>query len=134
MNETITLWNPQQAHSELMRLWTAIKPWSAAGHRLTVRVKSETRSLAQNARMWAMLGDVSRQVDWHGMKLSPEDWKTMFTASLKKQRVVPGIDGGFVVMGDSTSNMTIAEMGDLMELMSAFGAERDVRFTAPEAA
>lgn len=28
--------------------------------------------------------------------------------------------------------MTISEMGDLMELMSAFAAQQSVRFTAPE--
>ncbi|MBK9617266.1 MAG: recombination protein NinB [Uliginosibacterium sp.] len=38
----------------------------------------------------------------------------------------------FVVLGQSTSKMSIREMSDLMELMSAFGAERGVRFTAPE--
>jgi len=32
------------------------------------------------------------------------------------------------VIGQSTSAMTIREMSDLMELMSAFGTERGVRF------
>lgn len=92
-------------------------------------VRPKTRTLAQNARMWAMLTDVSRQVDWYGRKLSPEEWKDVFTASLKRQDVVPGIDGGFVVLGARTSRMTVREMGDLMELMSAFGSERGVKFT-----
>jgi hypothetical protein len=56
----------------------------------------------------------------------------MATAALKKQRVIPGIEGGFVVLGDSTSQMTIAEMGELMDFLEAFGAQHDVRFTAPE--
>lgn len=94
-----------------------------------VEVRAKTRTLAQNARMWAMLTDVSRQVDWYGRKLSPEEWKDVFTASLKRQDVVPGLDGGFVVLGARTSRMTIREMGDLMELMSAFGSERGVKFT-----
>jgi len=50
------------------------------------------------------------------------------TASLNKQRAVPGIDGGFVVLGTKTSRMTKPEMADLIELMYAFGAERGVRF------
>lgn len=94
-----------------------------------VEVRAKTRTLAQNARMWAMLTDVSRQVDWYGRKLSPEEWKDVFTASLKRQDVVPGIDGGFVVLGARTSRMTVREMWDLMELMSAFGSERGVKFT-----
>lgn len=94
-----------------------------------VTFRPATRSLDQNARMWAMLTDVSRKVKWYGRKLSPEAWKCVFSASLKKQDVVPGLHGDFVVIGQSTSAMTIREMSDLMELMLAFGAERNVKFT-----
>ncbi len=94
----------------------------------------KTRSWLQNRRMWAMLRDVSQQVDWHGQRLHDSEWKDVFTAALKRQKVVPGIDGGFVVLGSSTSRMTVAEMGELMELMEAFGAQQGVRFTAQAAA
>lgn len=94
-----------------------------------VEIKPKTRSLEQNAALWVMLTDVSRQVDWHGQKLTPEDWKHVFSASLKQQRAVPGLDGGFVVLGQSTSKMTVREMSDLMEIIASFGAERGVRFT-----
>lgn len=90
------------------------------------------RSLDQNARMWAMLGEVARQVVWHGQKLSPENWKDVFTAALKRQEVVPGLEGGFVVLGTSTRRMSKDEMGQLMELISAFGAEKGVVFRAAE--
>ena len=43
---------------------------------------------------------------------------------------MPGLDGGFVVLGLSTSKMTRAEMSDLQQLMEAFGAERGVKFKA----
>lgn len=80
-----------------------------------------------------MLTDISRQVVWHGMKLSPEDWKHMFSSQIHQLRSVPNFDNtGFILLGQSTSKMTIAEMGELMELMEAFGADRGVRFTAPE--
>lgn len=91
------------------------------------------RSIEQNRRMWAMLGDVSKQVDWYGQKLQDFEWKDVFSASLNKQKVVPGIDRGtFVVIGARTSKMTIAEMTDLMTLMEAFGAEHDVVFREQE--
>lgn len=93
------------------------------------RVTEGTRTLEQNARMWAMLGDVARQVEWYGVKLSPEDWKHIFTASLKGQRTAPGIDGGLVVLGRSTSKMSKRELSDLMELVSAFGAEHNVEWS-----
>lgn len=92
----------------------------------------KTRSIEQNKRLWAMLRDIAKQVVWHGQKLIDSEWKDVFTAALKRQKVVPGIDGGFVVLGTSTSRMTVAEMGELMDLMEAFGADQGVRFTAPE--
>ena len=124
--------NPQQAHAAVTALYQTLKPHLMAGHEFSLSVKPKTRSLAQNARFWALLGEVSAQVVWHGRKLTPEEWKHVFSASLKRQDVVPGLDGGFVVLGQATSKMTIAEMGDLMELISAFGAQQGVRFTAPE--
>lgn len=90
--------------------------------------RPDGRSIDQNALMWARLGQISRQVDWYGEKLSPEDWKTVFSAALRKARVVPGLDGGFVVLGLSTSQMTKAEMGMLLDLIDAFAAERGVTF------
>lgn len=89
-----------------------------------------TRTLDQNARMWAMLTDVSKQVDWHGQHLSPEDWKHVFSAGLHQQRAVPGIDGGFVVLGQSTRRMSKEQLSELMELIEAFGAQHEVTFEA----
>lgn len=94
-----------------------------------VEVKPLTRTLEQNAKLWAVLADVSEQVNWHGQKLTPEDWKHVFSAALNQQRVVPNIDStGFVVLGQSTSKMTVRQMADMIELINAFGAERNVNF------
>ena len=92
------------------------------------------RSMPQNDRMWAMLTEVSKQVEWHGQRLTKEEWKDIFTAALKRQKVVPGLDGGFVVLGSSTSRMGRAELSELIELISAFGAERGVDFSEHTAA
>lgn len=95
-----------------------------------IEIKEMTRSLDQNAKLWAVLGDVSRQVEWHGRNLSSEAWKHIFTAALFKQDVVPNLAGdGFVVLGQSTSRMTVSQMRDLIELIQAFGAERSVHWS-----
>jgi hypothetical protein len=126
---TLTLWNPQQGYQAILQVWALAKSLLFAGHRVRVKVEPETRSNEQNDRMWAMLTEVSRQVDWYGKRLSPEDWKHVFTASLRKLDVVPNIEGtGFVALGLSTSKMSKREMSDLMELIAAFGAERGVTF------
>ena len=126
---TLTLHNAQQGHTELLRSWTWCKAMLTAGHRLTLTAAKATRSTEQNSKLWAMLTEVSQQVVWHGQKLGPDDWKHIFTASLTKQRVAPGLDGGFVVLGQSTSKMTKGEMSELIELMHAFGAQQSVKFS-----
>lgn len=88
------------------------------------------RSNKQNRLMWANLTDISEQVDWYGNKLHKEEWKDVLTAALKQQKVVPGIEGGFVVLGARTSKMTVAEMTEMIELSTAFGTQQGVKFRA----
>lgn len=95
---------------------------------VVVSLSRPKRTIDQNDRMWAMLTDISKQVDWYGQKLTKEEWKDVMTAGLKKQKAVPGLDGGFVVLGAHTSRMTKQELSDLMELISAFGAEHEVEW------
>jgi len=94
-----------------------------------VKISEKTRSKDQNAHLWAILTDISEQVEWHGQKLSSTDWKHILSASLsKEQRMAPGINGGFVLLGRATSKMSKSEFSDLLELAYAFGAEHDVTF------
>lgn len=95
-----------------------------------VEFKAPKRSLPQNDRLWAMLTDVATQLPWHGLKLTPDDWKFIFLDALKREmRTVPNIDGnGLVNLGRSSSDLTKAEMTDLIELMHAFGANHNVVF------
>ena len=80
--------------------------------------------------MWANLEDIAQQVIWYGVKLTKDEWKDVLTAALKKQKVVPGIEGGFVVIGARTSKMTVPEMTELIELSTAFGTQQGVKFRA----
>lgn len=129
------LTDTMQGHGVIQRLWAELKPLLLAGQTFEIVVKPETRSTAQNARMWAMLNEISRQVVWHGRKLDSTDWKHIFSAAIKKQEVVPNIDGtGFVILGQSTSSMTKGELSDLMELIEAFGADHGVEFNHQAAA
>lgn len=92
--------------------------------------KAPKRTLPQNARFWALLTDIASQVEWHGLKLTPDDWKLIFLDALKAElRLVPNIEGtGFVNLGRSSSDLSKEEMGDLMALIEAFGANHGVAF------
>lgn len=96
---------------------------------MEVIIQQRKRTLPQNDKLHAVLRDISEQVVWYGEKLSVDEWKIILSASWKKQSVKRGIDGGFVVMGTSTSAMTKAELSELVELAYAFGSEQGVRFS-----
>jgi hypothetical protein len=109
--------------------WVAAAPVG-----VRVEFKRPRRSLPQNDRMWAMLTDVATQLPWHGIKLSPDDWKLIFLDALKRElRMVPNLDGsGFVNLGRSSSDLSKEEMTDLIDLIGAFGAEHNVVFHDPQ--
>jgi hypothetical protein len=101
------------------------------GKPVAVRLGRERRNLEMNAKLWAMLSDVSQQVKWFNQALTPEDWKHVFSASVLNQRTVPGIDGGIVVLGQSTSRMTKKQFGELIEFIYSWGAENNVLWSEP---
>lgn len=97
---------------------------------VTVAVLADTRTKKQNRILQSMCQDVARQVEWYGQRLSKDDWRHMFVAAYRKdQRTVPGINGGFVVLGASSRDLSIAECSEVMELVWAFGAERGVQWS-----
>lgn len=102
-----------------------------------VRPVKSRRTLEQNAKLWAMLGDIARQVPWavNGVMqhLDAEDWKNIMTATVRQEvRMAAGINGGFVLLGVSTKRMTVAELGELIEFMYSFGADRGVNWSEPK--
>lgn len=107
-----------------LHAWIAKAPWNTR-----VEFKGPKRSVPQNDLMWSRLTEIAENVVWYGQKLSPDDWKDIFTASLRKARVVPGLDAGsFVPLGMRTSDMSKEEMTALLDLIDAFAAERGVEF------
>lgn len=111
-------------------VWQNVSKALQAGP-VVVTLGREKRSLSQNAKMWAVLNDISSQVEWHGRKLDQESWKHMFSASLTQQEAVPGINGGFVVLGVPTKNQSKEWFSNLFELINAFGAEHQVKWSDP---
>ena len=111
------------SHAEARRRAMQAVSEAPEGHAVTVA--EPTRGLEQNAALWAILSEISANVDWYGRKLTPTDWKNVFSASLKRLDVVPNLDStGFVALGQSTSVMSKREFSDLLELANAFAAER----------
>jgi len=97
-----------------------------------------TRSTMQNARFHAMINDVSEQIKWQDVfgrpiTMTQENWKRFFLQMYRRETlVVPNEDGtGFYDLGVRSSELSVSEMSDCMELIAAFGSERGVKFRDP---
>ncbi|GAA0260478.1 recombination protein NinB [Rhodanobacter caeni] len=124
---------PGNARERMAHAWKLACDLLQFGKPVRVRIdeKKPTRTLDQNALMWAVLTDIARQVEWPVdgklQLLEPDDWKDILSAGLRKtQRVAQGIEGGFVMLGQRTSRMTIGDMSELIELAYAFGSQHGV--------
>lgn len=92
-----------------------------------VRVKlspASRRSGQANKLMWVKLHELERTRRWHGRRLAASNWKHLITAGMEQKVVVPNIAGdGFVVLGKATSNMTVKQMNQVIEMADYLLAE-----------
>lgn len=130
---TIQCHEPTQAHKALVGLiWPLLKASLIAGKKMVVRVEPETRSLAENAMLHAMLTKISKQKEWAGAKRDAEVWKRLLTAAWLRANghqleILPALDGhGVDVVMQRTSTLTKAECADLIEFILAWAAENEI--------
>ena len=95
------------------------------------------RSDGQNRLMWRWLTEISKHLRWsvNGTMqwLEPEDFKDIISAGLKKeQRIAAGFGGGFVLLGQRTSKMSVEEMTQMLEFIPYFAAENGVKLSAED--
>ena len=92
------------------------------------------RSTDQNARFWAMLSDISRAKP-DGIRKTPESWKAIFMHTLKYEVAFEqDLNGEFFPVGFRSSQLSVRQMSDLMEFMSAWAAEKGIVFSNEVAA
>lgn len=115
---------------EMSDVWRLVNNGLAGGD-VVLTLGRKKRSNDQNAKLWPMLSDISRQVEWFGKKHKPEHWKDIITASFEQCEAVPGIDGGIVMIGGHTSRYTKKRFSELIEYIYAFGAEKRIAWSEP---
>lgn len=130
MKPQITVRTKDQINSALNWLYGQLNT-ALDSKPVVVTLSREKRSNAQNSKMWPMLEDIVKHIpEWHGQKMSKEDYKDILTAAVKSQRLVPNVDGnGFVALGERTSEYSKGKMSELIEYMYCFGTERDVKWS-----
>lgn len=91
-----------------------------------------TRTLAQNARMWALLHRLSERYRPDGQSFAPETWHHYFRDQFLGRVDVRLPDGRVVAVPRSTTELDTHEMADYQTQIEAWCAERGV--TLDEAA
>lgn len=101
-----------------------------------VEFKALKRSLPQNDLMWAMLTDVAAQAEHNGRKYTPDQWKVIFLAAIGREvQFIPALDGKtFIPWGQSSSDLSREEMGNLIDFMDAWCAQNGVKLHGPNEA
>lgn len=95
-----------------------------------LNIRAATRTNEQNAKLWALLSDVSRAKP-EGRELAPEIWKSLFMAALGHAvRFEMGLDGsGVVPVGFRSSRLSKEQMSDLIETIYEYGARHGVQWS-----
>ena len=115
----------QPAHREYAKRLIDAAPEGAV-----MNVREATRTTEQNAKMWAMLSDVSRAKP-EGRVWTTDVWKAAFMHALGHEILwQPGLDGRTPFpAGFRSSRLTKDQMSDLIEVIAEYGARHGVKWS-----
>lgn len=104
---------------------------------VTVTVAPPTRTSDQNARFHAMCGDIAKQREWMGKKRTLAQWKVLLVsghavATKEGAELVPGLEGEFVNLRESTAAMSVRRGSSLIEYTRAYGDMNGVAWSEPQ--
>lgn len=80
----------------------------------------------QRRTLNAACGDLAAQIEWHGFRLSKDDWRHMLSGTVKGWRMMRGIDRGegspgLIMLGGSSKDLTKDEASDAITLAFSIG-------------
>lgn len=102
-----------------------------------VQISEPTRNSDQNAKFHAICGDIARsKLPWAGKPRTAVQWKVLMVsghavATKEGAEVLPGIEGEFVNLRESTALMSVKRSASLIEYTLAFCAMNEIRLSEP---
>ena len=74
----------------------------------------------------AACGDLSKQISWHGFRLSLDDWRHMLSGTILGWRMMPAVDrgdgaAGLIMLGGSSLNLKKDQCTDAITLAFSIG-------------
>ena len=100
-----------------------------------ISVSPPKRSLEQNAKLHAILTDLARSpLKWAGKRRTLDEWKALVisahaVATNEPGEVIPGLEGEFVAIRESSAQMGVRRASSLIEYVLAFCATNGVELT-----
>ena len=99
----------------------------AAPEYATVTIRPQDRTTDQNAKLWAMLSDISVAKP-DGRKHTPEVWKCLFMSACGHAvQFETGLDGTPFPVGFRSSRLSKHQMSELIEFIYAYAADKGVQ-------
>lgn len=96
-----------------------------------VTIKPQTRTGEQNALLWALLTDLSKAKP-NGREHTPDTWKLLVMHACGHAcQFEIGLNGQPFPTGFRSSQLTKAQMSDLIDWIHAYAAEAGVELTSP---
>lgn len=133
----ITLSGPMQLDTALMMVGDLpldpVRPLE-----VVAREKKDTRTADMNAKFHAICGDIAKSgALWAGKKRTAVQWKVLLVsghavATNDAAEIVPGLEGEFINIRESTALMSIKRGSSLIEYAIAWCAMNNVRLSAKE--
>ena len=118
------------AHDEARRRAVAAVAEAPEGYRVTVQPPN--RNADQNAKFHAICSDLARAgVEWAGKPRTAAQWKVLLisghaVATKESAEMVPGLEGEFVNVRESSALMSVRRASSLIEYAVAFAAAHEV--------
>lgn len=109
----------------------AIEAVKQAQGGFSVTLAPPTRSLAENALLHALLGEIAETQEWAGKKRDIDTWKRLLVAAWlrargEKMELLPALDGaGVDIVFRQTSKLTKAECAELIDFVQCWQAQNE---------
>ena len=111
----------------------AVQAVSAAPDGNVITISEPKRNAEQNAKFHAICSDIARSgAEWAGKKRTADQWKVLLVsghavATKEGAEMVPGIEGEYVNVRESTALMSVKRSSSLIEYAVAFCAMNEIR-------
>lgn len=115
----------------------AMKAVADAPEGWKVEIKPPKRTDGQNERFHAICGDIAKSgLTWAGKRRSAVEWKVLLVsghATLTKEgsEMVPGLEGEFINLRESTALMSVKRGSSLIEYATSFALQNSVVLNDP---